>query len=189
MDKISSRQHTPLKRTLAAMTCAAAMACAALTGCGPSTGDAAERDQRELVGTGGQAVSPEVIKLDESLYQLEGRAEHLVANVHGLERIITSKMGAADSSAIQNAGDRMFIEVDANDVLRLNGIAMSSQDIQQYIMIQGKKVCQPQPTVVVDPAANYNNVATIIEMIYAQECGGVNVVQQSPDKLRPRNAP
>jgi biopolymer transport protein ExbD len=178
MDKLR-RPQTPRMPLLAA-----AIMCAALTGCGPATGDATDRDQREMVGTGGQAVSPEVIKLDQELYQLEGRAEHLVANVQNLERLVTSKMGAADSSAVQNAGDRMFIEVDGDDVLRLNGIAMSAQEIQQYIMIQGQKVCQPQPTVVVDPEANYDNVATIIEMIYAQDCGGVDVVQQSPSKLK-----
>ncbi len=157
--------------------------------CGPSTNDASQADQREFAGTGSLIVSPEVKQLDQNLGSLEGRTDTLFAKVQSLEALVSDKMVAEDLAALRlgTNSDRAYIEVSGDDVLRVNGTAMTMDELKLFTFSQAKALCQPPPVVVVDPRANYDVVASVIDALYAQECASVEVVQQDPDKVKAHN--
>lgn len=80
--------------------------------------------------------------------------------------------------------DRAYVEVSADDVLRVNGTAMTMDELKMFTFSQAKSLCQPPPIVVVDPRADYDVVASVIDALYAQECANVEVVQQDPTKVK-----
>ena len=71
------------------------------------------------------------------------------------------------------------MEVDANDVLRVNGMAMNKTEFESYTNNLGQNICQPTPVLVVDPEADYDLVAWVLERVYDQRCSSVEILEQN----------
>ncbi|OIP31176.1 MAG: hypothetical protein AUK47_23105 [Deltaproteobacteria bacterium CG2_30_63_29] len=128
--------------------------------------------------------SEEISAIDDRLAALEQSTEALRQSVDGLQGRVAAKMGVEDSLEfkLDLEGGTTQIEFDKNSVMRFNGVALSKSEVQQYAQSKGKSLCQPEPVVIVHPQANYDTVAWLLDVIYAQGCAGVDIVETPRDR-------
>lgn len=141
----------------------------------------------------GQVVDNNVEPVDrENLDELDSQIENLEARTGDLRARLDKVQGKiADATAVEqlaslqaNMSDgRTFMELDRSDIFRVNGIVMDMGDFRKYASRQGKDLCQPTPVLVVAPESDYEQVASIMDVVYNQNCANLDIVEQNPDQL------
>ena len=124
-------------------------------------------------------VESEVVRnLDTGLEGLEEKQAALDDKLAGLHDSVVDKIGEEAAKEIQfEVNSKAFnLAIDDKNVIRLNGIVLSRSDLEQQIRSRGKEVCSPTPVIVVDPAANYDTIAWLLESIYNEGCTKIDIV-------------
>ena len=115
-----------------------------------------DNDTRRDIDLGQQLVevdTPELEAIDDRLDGIEGETKVLKEDIQALQNVIADKMVTDDITFLAAGleGGRAYMEVDANDVLRVNGMAMNKTEFESYTTNRGQDICQPTPVLVVDP--------------------------------------
>jgi len=136
--------------------------------------------------TGGAGtISPEIADLDRKLSALESRSKKLNDNVSKMRSLVSENSTSAELQAlrVQIETGRTYLEIDRDANLSVNGITMGREDFQLFSEQKGNALCQPSPLLVVDPRADYEMVAWVLEQVYAQRCVNVEIREQAPDSI------
>jgi len=154
------------------------LALALLAGCGGAngqseTGDGSPDDIPK-------ASTAELERVDEDLDALEVRHEKLLARVDALQDEVVEYMGPGESVGDLSLGDESTnIEIDRNGVIRVNGISMTRDEFSTLVETRAKDICKPTPQLMSHPSANTDVVVWVMERIYAEGCGSIDVVDPS----------
>lgn len=128
--------------------------------------------------------SPQAKALEESLRDIEQRAATLRVKIDGAQGTVSEHMKPEDLSALtyELETGSTYMEIDASSILRVNGIVMSRDDFGRFVERRGTQLCKPTPILIIDPDAEYDLVAWVLERMYAQSCANIDVVEHSPGK-------
>ncbi|MCL2326724.1 MAG: hypothetical protein FWC40_09555 [Proteobacteria bacterium] len=142
------------------------MAAIFLMGCG-STGTQS--------GVGRIAVkpSPELMQVDEQLDALAMETQTLKDEYTEIQRNVVDRVSL--STGDLNNKTQLIISLSANNVLNVNGRAMSRNDFQNYADKHLPALCHPTPQLNLQTSAGYDAAAWILEILYTRGCTDVDI--------------
>jgi len=143
------------------------MAAMLLTGCG-STGSTQS-------GIGRIAVkpSPELVQVDEQLDALAAETQTLKNEYTEIQRNVVQRVNF--STGDPNNETQLTISLNANNVLLVNGRAMSRNDFQNYADKHLPALCHPTPQLNLQTSAGYDAAAWILDILYTRGCTDVDI--------------
>lgn len=148
---------------------AAFIAACLFTGCAKSVSDARSED----VFTSHVQTSPAILELDAELDALEIETETLEDSYNSIQSnvLLHTDFYAASKENIQS----LAIYINDNNILVVNGKAMSRNDFSNFVIKNLPALCKPTPRLSIHKKANYDTAAWVLEMLYAQGCSKVDI--------------
>ncbi len=129
-------------------------------------------ENRSVDFRGSYHSSPEMAEIDAELETLELETQALESSYNEIQSSVLSH--AEFASANKNA-EKLAIFINENNVLIVNGTAMSRNDFSLYADRSLPALCTPTPSISIDSRANYDTAAWVMDEIYQHGCQNVQV--------------
>ncbi|MFA5623453.1 MAG: hypothetical protein WC966_00135 [Bradymonadales bacterium] len=118
--------------------------------------------------------SEELAPVDESLEELD---EENLAAKKDYEDLKSLVLNRIDLTASHGEGSgRIEIVINNNNVIMLNGTAMSKNTASNYLERELPALCTPNPSIKVEEQADYEIASWILEKIYSLGCTNVDLL-------------
>ena len=142
---------------------------AAVLGCAGSVTEARSED----AFSARVQTSAEILQVDADLDALELETENLEDSYNAIQSNVLLHTDMYGSS-VENT-DSLAVYINDNNILVVNGKAMSRNDFSNFAVKNLPALCSPPPSLAIHKKANYDTAAWVLEMLYAHGCTKVDI--------------
>ena len=138
-------------------------------GCGKTNTSARGADS--ILGS--YTLSPELEEIDRDLDALDAKMKLLKSDYEALQGGVLDQ--AYFSSSDTSSSGQLVIVLNINNVLIVNGRAMTRGEFSTFAEKNLPSSCSPTPSLTIQKSANYDIASWVLEMIYLRGCPDVTI--------------